>query len=196
MKFALCFFRVRFFVFCEGLNAANYILLTDAEHDMRLRSATVAKKVLDSAKEVYSVLSDKYKQAKDGLDKLLSGIITTARAEGKNSALNEFQSDINATSQDAGMKNDGLLVNDGVLTELPSPVNVSIDGDVAGNDSIPLAQPDGSGIINEGTQKDDGDWAEDAGKPGGQAAGARDFIDGFKNIDGKVGGKIPVDEFT
>ena len=148
----------------------NGFLLTDAKHDMYLKFVEVAKKGLDSAKEVFSVLSEKFQQAKDGLDKLLSGIISTARAEGRNSALNEFSSDIDASSQDTGMQKDGFLADDGVITEMPSPENVSIDGDAAGNDSIPLAPNDGSGIINEGTQGEAGYGAGDAEDAAGQVA--------------------------
>ena len=150
---------------------ADNIRLTDAEHDMYMRFATVAKKVLDSAKEVFAVLSEKFQQAKDGLDKLLSGIIATARAEGMNSALNEFQSDVDASSQDAGMQKDGLLAVDGVQTELLLPENVSIDGNTPGNDSIPLAPNGGSGIISEGTQSQVGDGAGDAGGADALSAG-------------------------
>ena len=144
-------------------------LLTDAEHDMRLRFATVARKGLDSAKEVFAVLSEKYKLAKDGLDRLLSGIITTARAESDQTARSEILSEMADRQQESNTQKAGQFAEETVLMDQPSPVNVSIDGTTAGNDSIPLAQPDGSGIINEGTQGEGGYDAGDAGGAEGQS---------------------------
>ena len=88
------------------------------------------------------------------------------------------------------MQKDGFLADDGVITEMPSPENVSIDGDAAGNDSIPLAPNDGSGIINEGTQGEAGNGSTEARKSDGPLAGLWNFeslIELAKKVDVSTG---------
>ncbi len=73
-----------------------------------------------------------------------------------------------------------------VQPEPLTPENVSNNGD----DGNPLAEVDESVIINTGTQGEDGDGAEDAGRPDGQTAGVWNFeslMEHAKKVDVSTG---------
>jgi regulator of replication initiation timing len=125
--------------------SVSFTAMSDEKHDLFMQTLLSAKNAYQSAIKAVSDLKNKLKLDQGVINRLLSGIIANARAEGKENAQTSILSEAAARRMDAGTQKADGIKQAAAQTGQPSPENVS-------NEGGPIAQGSDSGIMIENGQ--------------------------------------------